>query len=184
MNPEYMATHSGRPFYPLNPECNEIWIPDIAHALSRSGRFNGHTRVFYSIAQHSVHVAELVEELGGTRDEQLAGLMHDAAEAYVGDVITQVKKLIPAFVALEDRHLKHILGICGLGGSLPEIVKQADEMMLVAEAQDLFSVEAFSKLFAPILPVRDHRCPGVVPWASSTAEVRWLQKFGELHGRN
>lgn len=82
-----MQTASGRMFYPLDPRPDEIHIEDIAAALSRICRFGGHCRAFYSVAQHSV----LVSEHSGPGDE-LWGLLHDASEAYLGDLIRPLKR--------------------------------------------------------------------------------------------
>lgn len=73
-----------------------ITIDDIAHALSMQCRFNGHTRTFYSVAQHSLNCALAALEHHGVRDANalLAVLLHDAAEAYIGDIIRPYKKLI------------------------------------------------------------------------------------------
>ena len=83
----YMQTHSGVHFHLLRPVADEVRLMDIAHALSRIPRFTGHTHGphAYSVAQHSVWVAEEVAP-----EMALVGLLHDAHEAYIGDISTPV----------------------------------------------------------------------------------------------
>ena len=81
-----MVTYTGKEFYPLDPNPADIDIKDIAHALSNCCRFAGHIKSFYSVAQHSVIVSELCEP-----ENALAGLLHDASEAYLSDIARPVK---------------------------------------------------------------------------------------------
>jgi 5'-deoxynucleotidase YfbR-like HD superfamily hydrolase len=89
----FIRTASGAVVYIEKPEqmrvTGVINITDIAHALSHSCRYNGHTSEFYSIAQHSCLIADLAED----RDAQWA-LLHDAAEAYMGDLVSPLKRAI------------------------------------------------------------------------------------------
>lgn len=88
----WIQTATGRIIDPLNPEVEQIDIRDIAHALGNICRFSGQSSIFYSVAQHSIIVAELVGLV--TEDDPVPvmfGLLHDAAEAYLGDVSTPMK---------------------------------------------------------------------------------------------
>src|SRR3954452_7535501 len=87
----YLQTISGRFVNPLDPDLDQIDIGDITRALANTCRFGGHCRSFYSVAQHSVIVSELVEQRGGDPEDVFAALMHDAAEAYLGDMPHPVK---------------------------------------------------------------------------------------------
>src|SRR6266540_4351103 len=82
----YIQTVSGRRFNPLDPDPEQIDIGDIALALSHQCRFGGHCRVFYSVAQHSCVAADLVAERGGSTEDVLWALLHDATEAYLVDL--------------------------------------------------------------------------------------------------
>ena len=73
---------------------NDIDITDIIHALSMINRYNGHTRFPYTVAQHSVYVAQLEYKHSNNARQALAGLMHDAAEAYVGDIVRPLKNTL------------------------------------------------------------------------------------------
>lgn len=88
--PSSIKTWTGR-IDPLNPSINEINIEDIAHALSRQCRYNGHCDGFLSVARHSIWVSERLEAQGFDTQTQLTGLLHDAAEAYLGDLVRPLK---------------------------------------------------------------------------------------------
>src|SRR3954453_5398176 len=108
----YLQTVSGRWVNPFEPDPDQLEIGDIARALANQCRFGGHCRVFYSVAQHSVIVSELVEERGGDAEDVFAALMHDASEAYLGDMPHPLKhrsELGAAFKAAEQR-LEAVIG--------------------------------------------------------------------------
>lgn len=83
----YISTYTGTLFYPLSPIVEDIHIEDIAHALGMICRFNGHTRQFMSVAEHSVHVSRIVP-----KGYELAALLHDASEAYISDLSRPMKR--------------------------------------------------------------------------------------------
>lgn len=85
----YIQTYTGKKFHPFDPKPEEICIEDIAHSLAHICRFNGHTEFFYSVAQHSLIVAHLLKDESPLT--QLLGLLHDAAEAYIGDIPAPIK---------------------------------------------------------------------------------------------
>jgi hypothetical protein len=82
----YIQTVSGRRFNPFEPDREQIDISDIATALANQCRFGGHTRTFYSVAQHSCLISDLVRERGGGAADALSALLHDASEAYLVDL--------------------------------------------------------------------------------------------------
>jgi hypothetical protein len=81
-----IQTLSGRRVDPFAPDPAEIDLDDIAQAMSNQCRFGGHCRVFYSVAQHSCLVADLVAGEGHEAIDQLWALLHDAPEAYLVDL--------------------------------------------------------------------------------------------------
>lgn len=102
----FIQTLSGRRVNPLDAAPADIDPDDIARALANTCRFGGHTRAFYSVAQHSAIVCDLLEERGATPDELMAALLHDAAEAYLGDLPHPLKhrsELGAAFRVAEKR---------------------------------------------------------------------------------
>lgn len=130
----WILTFTGRRFYPCDPNPDDIHIVDIAHALSMQCRFTGHSRAFYSVAQHSAHVSEQVPQ-----EHALWGLLHDAAEAYLVDLARPVKQL-PEFDAYREAERRVMRAVCkrfGLPETQPDCVTDADHRMLVTEARDL-----------------------------------------------
>lgn len=127
-----ITLQSGSIFDLLNPDSSSFTIEDIAHALGQTCRFNGHTKVFYSVAQHLVLCSYIVD-----KEHALGALLHDAHEAFVGDIVTPLKALLPDFKDLEIRIEKSVLNKFGLTYPLHPSIKQADLKMLATEKRDL-----------------------------------------------
>jgi hypothetical protein len=129
---------------PFDPDPDQLDAGDIARALANQCRFGGHSRVFYSVAQHSVVVSELVEQDGGDTEDIFAALMHDAAEAYLGDMPHPLKHRSPlgeAFKAAED-HLEQVIrDRFRIKPDVPAI-KRADRALLATERR-AFSAETW-----------------------------------------
>ena len=137
-NKDWIQTYTGLKFHANNPAIEEISIRDIAHQLSFCCRFAGTTPLFYSVAQHSVLTYEILLELQITDPKiLLQGLLHDAAEAYIGDLPSPIKKLIPEYVALENRIIKVIGKAFDLDLIKSPIVERADAIALAMEYRDL-----------------------------------------------
>ena len=129
----YIELISGKLFYFLDAKETDFVIQDIAHALSNTCRYTGHCSKFYSVAEHSVLVSKL---LSGTEFE-LAGLLHDAAEAYLPDVASPIKQYLPDYNALEDKLMATISSKWGFEYPLHPAVKHCDLVMLSTEAHYL-----------------------------------------------
>jgi hypothetical protein len=84
----WIATYSGKHINVPNFNIDGIDIYDIAHSLSLKVRFNGHIKIFFSVAQHSL----LVSSYCSNKFEALFGLLHDASEAYIVDIPSPLKK--------------------------------------------------------------------------------------------
>lgn len=147
--PARIRLRGGTDFDLLRPEKSVFTINDIAHALSNLCRFTGHSSRFFSVAQHSVHVSYMVP-----RDLALEGLLHDAAEAFVGDCSTPLKSLLPEYRRIERRIDKVIRARFGLPDTEHPVVKTADERMLVAERHALMGCRAADpdQLLYPPMP--------------------------------
>lgn len=129
-NGAWMQTYSGEPFYPLEPNLDHIDIVDIAHALSMLCRYNGHCKRFYSVAEHSVLISHTVDT-----ENALWALLHDAAEAYIGDMVRPLKHEMPEFMAAEDNLEVAIAGKFHLGWPMPAQVKEHDTRIVVDERE-------------------------------------------------
>ena len=131
-----ISTRSGRRLYLHNPHPSQIHIDDIAHGLAHQCRFNGQTNQFYSVAQHSVIVASILPP-----ELKLAGLLHDAAEAYLGDIVQPLKALLPEFEQIESRFSKVIGERFNVDLTHHDLVKKADLIALATERRDLMPME-------------------------------------------
>ena len=131
----WVQTYSGKKFDVLNPRSADVDFRDIAHALSMQARFNGHTSRFYSVAQHCVIMSLAVHPKAA-----LYALLHDAAEAYIGDMPAPVKDQFPEFSIMENV----ILSVVYMAAGIPfpdtaamQEVKDYDLRMLITERNQL-----------------------------------------------
>lgn len=165
---QVIETCSGRFVDILEPKVEQIHLPDIAHALALQCRFNGHVRTHYSIAEHCVRVARHMPA-----PLRIHGLLHDAAEAYLGDIVTPVKRQLAEFAALEDRCLATIyeaLAVPLPNPAAEKEVKRADALALKEEAYALLpSRGRWGQGIEPVPPEFPVEC-----WTGPRAEVRWL----------
>jgi uncharacterized protein len=128
----FMTTFTGRHVWPLNPHIEDIDIQDIAHALSQLCRFGGHTKRFYSVAEHAVYVSQHVKKA-----DALVGLLHDASEAYLVDMPRPIKRYMPMYRDAEDLLQKVIADKFGLPWPFPPSVHEADNRIFLSETRDL-----------------------------------------------
>lgn len=128
-----IVTYTGtRVHYPfVNPQ--EIIIADIAHALSNQCRFTGHLHEYWSVAQHSLCVAALVPD-----EHKKQALLHDAPEAYLCDIPTPFKRMMPEYMRMEAEMWALISERFDVGADLHPAVLEADKIMLMTE-RDAFN---------------------------------------------
>jgi 5'-nucleotidase len=165
----WMHTYTGKRFYPLTPRLEDVDLRDIAHALSMICRFGGHCETHYSVAQHSVLVSMHC-------DEASWGLLHDAAEAYVGDLIRPIKHQMgmERYRQAEDRVMNVICTRFGLPLRMPQSVKLADRIVLATEGRDVRSLAGLDgELPGPLLDK-------IVPWTARHAEWAFLDRAKQL----
>ena len=133
---KHIQTASGGVFDLLHPTPEMIRWEDVIQSLSKLCRFNGHCRDFYSVAEHSIAVARLLPP-----HMELYGLLHDAHEAYVGDVTTPLKQVLGRhFEKVEMRVDSAIYAKADIpypSRAVQAAVRRADLRVLAAERRDL-----------------------------------------------
>lgn len=172
----YIGTYLRGRFYPFDPRPEEVHIEDIAHALSMIVRFNGHVDRFYSVAEHSVYVSMNVRGINSKR----WGLMHDASEAYIGDVVRPIKKAKEfgnKFDEVEAKVHAAIAKRFGLHDRIPDAVHKMDNIICATEKRDLIAgSKPWSSMPDPLqnfeIPARE-----IGP---TEAKTMFLRRFYEL----
>jgi len=139
----WCQTFTGKRFDYARTMPDMVDIEDIARALSMQCRFNGHVSEFYSVAQHSVHVAAHLGHL--PPKGRLQGLLHDATEAYIGDVVRPLKRLMPIYAIIEERVWLAVCEHFDITEVMHPDVLKADEQMLIREAMDLLPVDILAE---------------------------------------
>ena len=165
----FITTFTGR-FYPFSPRASEVNILDIAHALAMTCRYSGHGGRFYSVAEHSVHVARNVP-----LEDRLAALLHDAPEALsgFGDVAAPVKSRAPVIAQTEAKIFGAIAAYAGIAPIIPPIVHEIDQRITADEmVQNMHE--------CPVM----HEPLGVTLeyWDPAHAKAEFLRAWFELTG--
>lgn len=170
----FIQTYTGKQVWPLDPRPEDFDIIDIAHALSLVCRYTGHCKGFYSVGQHSCHVADLLHK----QDPKviLTGLMHDASEAYIADIARPIKHTLLNYLEIEQR-LEQALSIrFGLIYPFPPCIKEADNIMLNTERRDIMEV--------PYRPFNTYgvgfRTKKIELWGFERSEKEFLFRFNAL----
>lgn len=177
----YIHTIAGR-FYLSNPTFDAV---AIAHALGMLCRFNGNTRRFYSVAEHSCLVADLMDQIVG--GDPFEGLMHDAAEAYLSDIPTPFKRLLPDWRALEGPLEEELRTFYNLPLQKSKECEYADKLALFLEAINLIP-EGGEDYLDPLgmreYALKLNKIPEWRPrcWSPKRAGAVWLKHFNE-YGR-
>jgi hypothetical protein len=168
----WITTVSGKKFHYLHPEEFVFDPEDIAFALANLCRFAGHTRAFYSVAQHCVLVSEIVPP-----DLALQGLLHDAAEAYTGDVVGPMKSLLPEFKnEIEEPTERALFNQLDVPFPMDPWVKTGDLTALATEIRDLMPAPAL--MWSQGLPAPIER--RITAWSPGFAHRMWLDRWETL----
>lgn len=182
MNGPWLQTYTGGMWEAERPETYSYDIKEIAHALSHVCRFAGHTREFYSVAQHSVVVYELVRGVAPSDIVlQLAALLHDAAEAYCLDVPSPIKGMpmmreYRAWMGRTETTIAHQYG-CYDDMHSPTI-KRADLIALATERRDLMTLSNYHDMWIGGLP--EPREARIEAWSSTVAKERFLHAWEQV----
>lgn len=168
------------PFFPFREEPGPVSLKDVARSLAHQTRWLGRTGALYSVGQHSVLCARMARtHYGASREVQFQCLVHDATEAFLGDIPSQVKRALPDYRALEEKVLAYLCKIWKVKTPFDPLVKIVDERMAKTEARDLGSklvkacgIEKF------VEPGSDGPFPETAdPWSRDQVYVAWLGDF-------
>lgn len=184
----WLQTITGRAFYPLSPRAEDISATDIAHSLSMQCRYNGHVKKFFSVAEHCVLMSDWILEqprrewtAGNMRraDFALWALLHDAAEAYIGDMVRPLKLHMPDYRAVDDAVTAVIAERFHLAGTaLPPAVKMVDTRILLDERAALLTASPGEWAIGETQPL------GVIirGWSPEEAKIEYLTRLARLTG--
>lgn len=184
-----IRTYTGKMVEPAELRSGDVCIEDIAHALSQLCRYGGHTRHHYSVAEHSM----LVSRLAGRRATGLVkggreltakaaareGLLHDAAEAYVQDLVRSVKHLdaLLGYRLLEANVYAVVAAKFGLPPTTSRLVDEADKDVVVLEKAAVMGMPPKdAESWAKVAGLQ------VEPMRAEVAEALFLQRYYELWG--
>ncbi len=200
----------GKYFWPLNPEhpSNRFLIEDIAHSLANQARWGGWINdlktgepLHYSVAQHSVHVADLTNVSRGAVSALLAkqgyvidwekipspagrGLMHDATEAYLIDIPRPIKGELGDYYAIEKRLDRKIMQVFDIPvtPAIDAVVKWVDNAMIFWERDALVGQPELPYLNENMHPGTSiyEVIPDFRPWSAAEAKQRFIEKFYEI----
>ena len=178
----FMTTYTGIKFSPLKPTPEMVNIYDIAHALSLINRWGGHLKCAYSVAQHCCNVSNMSDP-----EDQFVGLLHDASEAYIGDMIRPLKylkQMYGVYKKIEHRIDTAIAQAFGLESlektksvEVADVVQLSLENIYLKLKPSKWAFDTLEKYpqFKDTLPL--------VPWTPEVAEAKFLEKFNKLYGQ-
>lgn len=162
---------SGCLFDLANPEASPINIEDIAHGLAHTCRYAAQCRRFYSVAEHSILVSNVVEHA------KLAALLHDAAEAFVGDMSKPLKQLLPEYSRIEKQIERVIFEHFNIEWPAPPEVKVADYSVMAAEQQILMPAGTNEWMRVERIVPADIK---IHPLDPMSAKAAFLERFSKL----
>lgn len=180
-NDPWMETYTGKKFF-LGHDLNldQINIEDIAHSLALNCRYNGHCSRFYSVAEHSVLISKIVPE-----EYAKVGLLHDATEAYLSDIVRPFKRSLGNYVEIENTLYSRIAKKFGIEETIPGIVKFYDVALCRIEGEDLMTSKAVDWGIPEDGLTRnffeERTGYSLIPgWDWQLAKINFLKRFHEL----
>lgn len=168
----------------MNPTEDMIDITDIAHSLSMLCRFTGHTKFFYSVGQHSWLGSYVIPH-----DYSLEFLLHDATEAYIGDMSRPLKHMTAAghaYKEVEQNIARVIRSKFGLPAIQSDLVHMVDNKMLYAEKEQLMPPKPWPNDIAESCECQDRTAAKILIYESYPKEIEtvFVRRFDELKQRN
>ncbi|MBK1666471.1 hypothetical protein CKO28_00255 [Rhodovibrio sodomensis] len=172
----FQRTYSGGRYFARAPRMCDVDLLDIAHHLSMQTRFAGATRVYYSVAEHSVHLSRIVPAAYA-----LHALLHDGPEFCLTDLPRPVKLDNPAYARLEALNAEVVLGRFALPAEMPAPVARLDHAMNLAEDRALFRAPICTR---EVIPAEITQIPEIAiqGWDWRTARDAFLARFEEITG--
>jgi hypothetical protein len=171
----WIQTFTGRAFPVLDPRPEDIDPVDIAHALGMLCRYNGHVQRFYSVAEHCVLMSYAVPP-----EHAPWALLHDATEAYIGDVTRPLKRsaIMTGYVSAEHRLMRVICDRFDLPDAMPDQVAGADRRILLDERAALLGPSAAP--WADYLESQQPLGVNIHGWDPVTAGNQYMNRLKEL----
>lgn len=168
----FMQTFTGRKYWPMDPKPHEVYIEDIAHSLAYQCRYAGHCIKFYSVAEHSILIAR---SLAATHAPEvaLAGLLHDAPEAYCVDIPRPLKPYMTNYKDIEQKNWLAIAARFQLDRDIPDEVHDADNRIIADELVNLVPMPWHAKHDRPLGVKLRY-------WSPEEAELEFLATFDAL----
>jgi len=139
----WLQTYSGLIYNIMSPNLEHISIIDIAHSLSMQCRYNGHTKKFYSVAEHSCILCDFAINHDYPLSSRKWALMHDASETYLGDIIRPFKIILNGYQVYEDITLTAIAKKFELNLPIPNDIQIIDLLILNNERKHLLIPNIF-----------------------------------------
>ena len=170
---DWMQTYTGKAFWPIDPHVDDVDIIDIAQALSKQCRYAGHCLGFYSVAEHSCHISDRCPD-----DVALWGLLHDASEAYLSDVIRPIKPYLLEYSPIETKVMRIIAQRFQLIWPMPAEVKRLDAAILGNEMHQIMADPPRDWQLKE--PPIDHLV--IAGWQPAQAYDEFMARFGYLTG--
>lgn len=175
-----IQTVSGRYLHLLCPNPNDVVVTDIAHALSNLCRYTGHTDRFYSVAEHSVRCASYLRKRGYTPLSQMAALLHDASEAYIGDLSSPLKALVPEYRDIEERIVQAIVDKLGIDHRQRPEVHMADIQLLCTERHELMTGDKTPWACIDGMDPNEYEHTSPLGWTPDKAFDRFMRAYRRL----
>lgn len=160
IGPHCIRTWTGLLLDLSNPHFSSIRIEDIARGLSYKFRFGAHSESALTVAEHSINASHAVPQ-----EHALAALLHDASEAYIGDIPSPIKSLMPDYKEIEHKLTLAIFTAFKVPYPLHESVKKADAALLEQEWQYIVHERMTHTMSSP------------------QAHIRFIQRFNQLTGQ-